>query len=408
MGLTLYGKFERLLLEVEVAPERASGQLSACRSTWMKLHFMCLLWGLGVMTFSAGCADAPGGGAPISERDRIVFVGDSITDGHTLPLLVQQALREAGRPVPVCVNAAVAGNTAKDMRARIERDVLPRRPTLVTFNAGVNDAHHAVSLEDYSKDVTAIADRLKADGIPMLILTTTTLGPRNAAMEERLCVYNNFLRGFARERGYVLAEVFARMDEARKAGREGTESDHVHLNFDGYRAMTRAVLDALGDADVPVPEKLEVSLMPGIIQQWKMRPAAKEPPLTEETVRALKPDASWKDCTLPETEPMPHWWPEQERKRGFAQSLAKAVGEGGRYIGVAAIESPKARQVYFNTGAQLETVWLNGKRIYKSERWTGWHPGKERVPAQLGVGVNTVVIESGPAFFLSVTETNDW
>ena len=62
---------------------------------------------------------------------RLVFVGDSITDGHTLPLLVRQALADAKKPVPVVINAGVAGDTAAGMRKRLERDVLSRKPTLV-------------------------------------------------------------------------------------------------------------------------------------------------------------------------------------------------------------------------------------------------------------------------------------
>ncbi len=57
---------------------------------------------------------------------RIVFLGDSITDGHTYPLLIQQALREAGQPVPLAINAGIGGDTAEGMRARLDRDVLSR------------------------------------------------------------------------------------------------------------------------------------------------------------------------------------------------------------------------------------------------------------------------------------------
>jgi hypothetical protein len=77
-----------------------------------------------------------------SRQPRIVFVGDSITDGHTYPQLVRQALAEAGKPVPVIINAAIAGDTARGMRLRIERDVLVHRPTLVTLSVGINDVLH--------------------------------------------------------------------------------------------------------------------------------------------------------------------------------------------------------------------------------------------------------------------------
>lgn len=61
-----------------------------------------------VLTLGLLAADTP--------PQRIVFIGDSITDGHTYPLLVRQALAEAHKPVPVCINAGISGDTAAGMR----------------------------------------------------------------------------------------------------------------------------------------------------------------------------------------------------------------------------------------------------------------------------------------------------
>src|SRR5262249_27348552 len=112
---------------------------------------------------------------------------------------------------------------------------------------------------------------------------------------------------------------------------------------------------------------------------------------------------------LPETEPQTQWWMEQERKRGFALSLNKQIGPGPKgYVGVAVHTSKEGRTVYFNTGSDLRTIWLNGKRIYKNEGWTGWHAGKERTAAPLRQASNFIVIEAGGQFFLTTTETTDW
>jgi acyl-CoA thioesterase-1 len=352
-------------------------------------------------------ADPPEPGkAPATER--IVFVGDSITDGHTYPQLVRQALAEASRPLPVCVNAAVAGDTAAGMRARLERDVLPHRPTRVTLSAGVNDALRKVDPDAYEKDIAAIAARLRAEKIPLVLLTTSILGPKHADAEKRLVEYNRRLHGLAQKNKLRVAEVFDRMQEARAAGKEVLESDQVHPNFEGQRLLARAVLDALGHKDVAVPAELKVKVLPGILRQWEMRPAPDGKSLTAEAVAGLKPDRTWKKLTLPQTTAAATWWLDHERRRGFAVGLDKAVGPGRPYQGVAEITAERPRVVYFNTGAQLEAVWLNGKRIFKSEGWTGWHAGKERVRAELQAGRNVVVIESGGDFFLSVTDDNAW
>lgn len=316
---------------------------------------------------------------------RIVFLGDSITDGHTYPLLVQQAFREAGQPVPLAINAGIGGDTAKGMRARLDRDVLSRQPTLVTLSAGINDSLHDVPLTNYAADVTAIADRLAAEKIPLLILTTSVLGPTKTNAMARLAEYNAFLRDLARQRGLRVAEVHGLMEKATGI----LEPDEVHPNYDGQRVMARAVLDALGHKDVAVPEKLKVELLPGVIRDWQVREV---------------PDGEWREHPLPETKPQSHPWYEQEHRRGFALSL----GPAAKYEARATIQADRVKPVFFNTGAHLQAVWLNGTEIYRSAGWTGWHAGKERIPATLRAGANEIRIETGRQFFLSVTESHDW
>lgn len=340
--------------------------------------------------------------------ERIVFVGDSITDGNTLPLLVRQALVEAKQPVPVCINAGVASDTAALMHKRLDRDVLGHKPTRVTLSAGINDILRGVKPEDYEAEVSAIAARLKAEKIPLILLTPSTLGPKHEAAEKKLADYIAALRRVAAKHDCKIAEVHETMVKARAAGKECIEPDQVHLTYAGYEAMARAVLDALGHKNVPLPKELKPELMPGVITEWHIRIRGdKEPALDEKSVRDVKTDDG-KKYTVPEQEPQKHWWFEQERKRGFALSLDRQIGPGKAWIGTAVVESPKTRKVYFNTGSGLNAIWLNGKRIYKNDAWTGWHAGKERIAAELQEGRNVIVIESGAQFFLSVTDTNDW
>ena len=324
------------------------------------------------------------------EPERLVFLGDSITDGHTLPLLVRQAL---GDRAPVCINAGVAGDTAAGMRKRLERDVLSRRPTRVALSVGINDILRKIPPSEYEADVTAISERLKREAVPMLILTPTILGPKHAEPEKRLAEYLSILRRLASKEGYAVAEVHALMQEGRAAGRELIEPDQVHLTFDGYRVMARAVLDGLGRRDVPAPAELTLEPMDGVVREW--------------TIRGL-PDGKPISLTLPQSAKAAHWWLDQERRRGFAVELDKAVGPAKRFAASAVLESKDAHDVFFNTGAQLESITLNGRLLWKGEGWTGWHAGKERIPARLEPGRNTIEIESGSAFFLSVTEENHW
>ena len=362
-------------------------------------------------------------GQPILQR--IVFLGDSITDGHTYPLLVQQALRAAGQPVPVVINAGIGGDTAKGISARLERDVLFYKPTLVTLSAGINDALQDVPLAEYSLSITAIADRLRAAKIPLLILTTTIYSAKHAAGEKRADEYNAWLRTFAAVRGLKIAEVNALFTKTRAEKGETfiMETDGVHPNWEGQHLIARAVLDALGYPDLAAPRQLKLSVMPGVLPVWRMRVATEDKPLDAEAVQKIMQDDSaqgqapkgqtptnWKEYSLPETTPQEHPWNEQERQRGFALSLDKIIAPGKSWQGLAALEnkSTQPKVMFFNTGAQLQSVWLNGERIYQHTQWRGWHAGRERIAATLKPGLNAVFIETGAQFFLSVTDDNQW
>jgi lysophospholipase L1-like esterase len=209
---------------------------------------------------------------PAKKPERIVFLGDSITDGDTYPLLVRQALAEAEKPVPVCINAGIGGDTAAGMLKRLDRDVFARRPTVVTLSAGINDVLHKVPDADYQRDVTAIAERMKKAHVRLIILNLTILGDKHADSDRQLARYNDILHDVAQAYDIPLADVNHLMHDARAAGKELVEEDDVHPNYEGHRLIARAVLDALGDNDVAVPEKMKVELMPGVFRKWKARP----------------------------------------------------------------------------------------------------------------------------------------
>jgi hypothetical protein len=186
----------------------------------------------------------------------------------------------------------------------------------------------------------------------------------------------SYYRGKERSLSLPIAEVFERMEDARTKGVDLWENDGRHLNFEGCRIMTRAVLDAMNYKEVPVPGTLNCSLLPGTIAAWKILMVdGTELPLTTERVAALQPNDSWRDLTGPSEEPQQHWWQEQERSRGFAISLNSRYG-GGHHIAIAEVPS-EARGAYINTGADIKAVWLNRKRLPVEPH--GWHAGNNRI-----------------------------
>ena len=341
--------------------------------------------------------------------ERIVNLGDSITDGQTYALLVEQAYREARIDPPRFFGAGIGGDTSGGMLKRLDRDVFVHHPTMVMLSCGINDASSGVPTADFEANVTAIAKRMRDEKVRLMILTTTSVAPGLASFEPKLDEVNAILHRVAREYGLPVAEVYERMKGAQKSEPE-LWMDDVHLNLAGFRAMARAVLDARGDANVKVPTELHPPLLPGVIQRWNILPIKKnDKPLTAETVAQLKPDGEWKPYTLPESKRLENFWLDQERQRGVAISLAETCGPAERYDAIATVDSDVQRNAYINLGGELQSAWLNGKCLFgPGDPNRGWHPGAYRIPVHLQAGRNEIVVETSAHFFLSVTDTADW
>ncbi len=339
---------------------------------------------------------------------RVVFLGSSTTDGNTFPTLIQQTLAEAKLPVPVCINAGVGGNVATEMLKRLDRDVIHYKPTMVVLQSGSNDASHKIAVDDYMQTIKTIVERLQAEKIIVIAITTNIRGEKLIADEKLVVNYNDALRKLAEKLNFRIADAFALQAQARADGKLVMENDGLHANYAGQSLIARAVLDAMGFANLQVPVKQDIKMYPGVITEWQMKPVSDNKALDEQAVATLVINESFVKYKLPETDKITNWWIDGERQRGFVVSLATILGKAKRYYGVAYIDTENPREVVFNTGAGLQTIWLNGKRIYKNVEYFGWHAGRDRLPASLQKGRNMVVIEAVDNFFLSVTDGMEW
>ena len=211
----------------------------------------------------------------VKTGERIGFLGDSITaGGWGNPLgyvrLVMAGLEANGvkaEPVP----AGISGHKSDDMLARLDRDVISKKPQWMTLSCGVNDVWHGkkgVALDEaalasgdfgtngaargtYKKNIAAIVDKAAQAGIKVVILTATVIHEElNNAENAKLAPYNDYLRTLAREKKLRLADLNAmfqeRIKSQNKPGQKVLTSDGVHMAREGDRLMATGVLQALG------------------------------------------------------------------------------------------------------------------------------------------------------------------
>jgi len=342
----------------------------------------------------------------VDELKRICFLGDSITDGDTYPRLVETALRRAGTETR-SINSGYGGNTAADMLARIDKDVLANKPTLVTLSAGANDAMRGITPEDYEQQLRKIIDTFGKANVPLILLTPCGVtGAAKEKAETALVQYDAIVRKLAKEFDLRLADVFTLHREAIARGEPVMDADGLHPGLLGQQLIAGAVLDALGFGKLEMPATPDITESAGLVKEWQILPLDGQK-LSDDEILLLAPDATWQALTLPQAAPSEQYWLDHNRRFGVAVELSKQLGKKGPFVAVASVKSTEARTLRLHTGGDLTRIWLNGKLIYGGD-WNGWHPGRFSVDAPMVAGENKIRIVSGDTFFLSISAGRFW
>ena len=232
----------------------------------MKIFKTCLVLALVV----SGTANCLAGELLLKSGDKLAFLGDSITaQGGGSPggyaRLVISGLEANGIKVEP-VFAGISGHKSNDMLARVDKDVLSKKPNVMTFSCGVNDVWHGekgIPLDKYKENITALVDKVQGADVKPVILTSTMIGEDQInSNNQKLIPYNEFLRAFAKERKLPLADLNSQMQEAIKKAKETNASkpnkanyltrDGVHMAPQGDQMMAEGVLLALGLDDAQI------------------------------------------------------------------------------------------------------------------------------------------------------------
>ena len=261
-------------------------------------------------------------GIAVKNGEKIAFLGDSITAGGWgnpggYVRLVMAGL-EANGIKAEAVPAGISGHKSDQMLARLEKDVLSKKPQWMTLSCGVNDVWHGpkgVPLDDemaksggydanvaargtYQKNITAIVEQASAAGVKPVILTATVIQEDLASPQNtKLAPYNDFLRQLAKEKNLPLADLFGmfadRIKAENKPGSKVLTSDGVHMNAEGNKLMAIGVLKALGfdDAELEKAKSAWAPLEAAAAEDAKKRAEARAKAAAEKAKEkaALKP-----------------------------------------------------------------------------------------------------------------------
>ena len=197
---------------------------------------------------------------------QIVAIGDSITQagGYLKDVDAVLARRYAELRLPPIVNVGISGQKAEDLVFRFERDVVDKKPAIVTISVGINDVWHRVDqphdpnvLAKYWINVSRMVDMAQKAGITVILLTPTVIGENpELSANKRLRIYVEAEKQVAREKKCILVDLHAMFFTAiarRPVALAGTDkwltSDGVHMSPPGDALLAIGVLRALGVPD---------------------------------------------------------------------------------------------------------------------------------------------------------------
>lgn len=203
---------------------------------------------------------------------RVVMLGDSITQGGEGPggyvWLVRHYLNALYPSQNIeILNAGISGHKSTDMIARFQRDVLDKKPDLLTISVGVNDVWHGfydnhpngdgprgVKLEDYKKNVESMVSQAEKQGIKVVMLSTTVIYEDLKNRENaKVAGYNAALRDIAKRHNLTFVDFQKPFQNLIKTYRNTTGArdnlltvDGVHMNTTGNKVMAYSILAGLG------------------------------------------------------------------------------------------------------------------------------------------------------------------
>jgi lysophospholipase L1-like esterase len=187
---------------------------------------------------------------PMSEKNenRVVFMGDSITDGWKL------AEYFPGKPY---INRGISGQTTPQMLIRFRPDVIALKPRAVLILAGTNDIAGntgPMTLDMIESNYASMAELAKANGIKVIFASVlpihdygkTKMSDRRAP--DQILKLNEWLKSYCKTNGHLYLDYFSKMLDDKGMLKAELANDGLHPNAEGYKIMAPLAESAIEQA----------------------------------------------------------------------------------------------------------------------------------------------------------------
>jgi lysophospholipase L1-like esterase len=182
------------------------------------------------------------------EPGRVVFMGDSITDGWKL------AQYFAGKPY---VNRGISGQTTPQMLVRMFPDVIALKPAAMIVLAGTNDiaANTGPStLQMVEDNLQAMTELAQAHGIKVILCSLTPVSDYTARRQTvgrppaDILKLNAWMKSYAASANAIFADYYGATVDETGMLKQGFSGDGLHPNDKGYALMVPVAEVAIAKA----------------------------------------------------------------------------------------------------------------------------------------------------------------
>lgn len=171
------------------------------------------------------------------EPGRVIFLGDSITDGWKL------AQYFPGKPY---VNRGISGQTTPQMLVRLFPDVIALKPAALLVYAGTNDIAGntgSSTLAMIEDNLQAITELAQAHGIKVILCSVTPISDYTSRKQTPqrppadILRLNAWMREYAARAQATFADYYAALVDETGMLKDGFSGDGLHPNDKGYALL---------------------------------------------------------------------------------------------------------------------------------------------------------------------------
>lgn len=183
---------------------------------------------------------------PAAGENRVVFMGDSITDGWG-------RTRGTFFPGKPFVNRGISGQTTPQMLLRFRPDVIDLKPKAVVVLAGTNDIAGNTgpeTLEEIEGNLASMAQLAQANNIRVVLASVMPVCDYIKPQTERrppdkIIALNAWIKDYCAKNGFVYLDYYSAMLDDSKMLKKDLTFDGLHPNEAGYEVMGPLALQAI-------------------------------------------------------------------------------------------------------------------------------------------------------------------